>query len=204
MNLSTSCGLLVGWSYALLWGISLFQGLLIIALLRQLSNLNRLVSHRGTIGEQYLPVGTPAPPLKGVALPSGQTISDNPTQGRARAILFLSADCGSCRQLAASLRASDSRLSSVAIFCEGEERACRQMLSGFSQEVPLLQSRSGETSARYGISRFPTAVLVDEHNRIVAYVHPKDAAELHRAMLERSHRDWAGSRDMRQSSLTVS
>jgi hypothetical protein len=38
--------------------------------------------------------------------------------------------------------------------------------------------RSNEIGARYHISRFPTAVVVDKEEKILAYGHPQSASDL--------------------------
>ncbi len=165
-------------SYLALWALALFQGLLILALLRQLAELRRLIEQRGLPSEDWLPVGSGAPKFAGVDSRSSRSISLHNLDGRGAILLFLSG-CEACKGLAASLRRSATDgLPPVVAFCVGGKQPCGPVVKRFDLEVPVLLESAEETAAQYRVSSFPTAVIVDEKRRIRGYGHPENIEEL--------------------------
>jgi hypothetical protein len=173
-------------SYVAIWIVVLFQGLLIVALLRQLAELRRLVEAGGLQGEDRLPVGSPAPRFAGFDVRSGQPVSSHTFSGSGGLVLFLSADCTVCRGLADRLRPpAMNGLPPIIAFCQGGEHSCAGFVKKLSLDVHLLLEGAEETAARYRVSGFPTAVVVDANQKIRGYGHPRNVEDL-RQLLARS------------------
>lgn len=169
-------------SYIAIWVLVLFQGLLVIALLRQLAELRRLVE-MGGFQEDRLPAGSPAPRFAGLDVRSGQQVSSYSLNGRGGVLLFLSPDCTVCKGLADSLRPPAlNDLPPVIAFCQGGERACERFIKRLGPGVSLLFDVAGETAARYHVSGSPTAVVVDEKQRVRGYGNPQDVEDLKRLL----------------------
>jgi hypothetical protein len=168
-------------SYIAIWILVLFQGLLVLALLRQLAELRRLVEQGGLQGEDRLPTGSPAPEFAGFDVRSGQQVGSHSLRGLGGVILFLSSECTVCKDLAASLRQpAMNGLPPIIAFCQGGEEACARFVKRLGLEVYLLLKGAEEIAARYHVSGFPTAVVVDGKGKIRAYGHPENVEDLRR------------------------
>lgn len=179
-------------SYVALWALVVFQGLLILVLLRQLAELRRLAAQGGLPSEDLLPAGSPAPDFAGRDLRSGLHVSSRDLDGRGGVILFLSA-CDVCKKLADNLRQGPTKdLPPIVAFCQGGEGSCAGIVKGLAPEVPLLLESAEKTAARYRVNSSPTAVVVDGKRRIRGYGHPENVEDLKR-LLARSL--GAGSRE---------
>lgn len=166
-------------SYIAIWILVLFQGLLVLALLRQLTELRRLIEAGGLQADDRLPVGSPAPEFSGVDLRSGEQVRMDSLSWFGGVMLFLSPDCGVCKGLAEGLRqpATDG-LPRIVVFCQGEEQACSRFVKRLDPEVHLLVKGAKKTAALYHVSGFPTAIAVDRKQRIVGYGHPENVGDL--------------------------
>jgi hypothetical protein len=165
-------------SYIALWVIVIFQGLLVLALLRQISELGKLVREGNSPGEEQLPAGSRTPQFSGLAEGTGQHVDNRIFDHRGGVILFLASDCSLCKGLANSLRSEVEGLPQLVAFCIGRERACARFIQRLAPEVPLLLRPAPDVALLYRVSRFPTAVVVDGEQKIRGYVHPKDAQDL--------------------------
>ena len=169
-------------SYIALWALVVFQGLVALALLKQLTELRRLVEQGGLLGEDWLPVGSPAPEFAGLDFRSGRHVSNRDLNGREVVILFLSA-CDVCIKLADNLRqAATNGLPPIVAFCRGGERSCAGIVKALPPEIHLLLESAEDTAARYRASRSPTTVVVDGKRRIRGYGHPENVEDLKRLL----------------------
>ena len=170
-------------TYVALWALVLFQGLLALALLRQLAELRRLVEQGSlSIGDR-LPLGSVAPEFLSRDLHSGRRVSSEQLKGGERVLLFLSAECEVCKGLADSLQErATNGLPPIIAFCHGNEKRCRRFVPKLGLRIPLLLERALETARLYGVSGFPTAVIVDQEGKIRGYGHPSDAKHLGRLL----------------------
>jgi hypothetical protein len=130
------------------------------------------------VGKDWLPEGSPAPEFGGPELRSGHYTSSRDLDGRGVIILFLSPECEVCKSLADSLRAAGTEAPPVIALCQGGEQACAGFATRLGKEVPLLFRGAQETAAAYGVSGFPTAVVVDTKRKIRAYGQPRDIGDL--------------------------
>jgi len=165
-------------SYITLWALVVFQGLLILALLRQLGELRRWVAQGHLPGEDRLPAGSSAPEFAGLDFRSGRRVSSLDLDGTGAVILFLSA-CDVCIRLADSLRqTATSDLPPIVAFCQGGEGLCSGIVRGLAPGVPLLLENSEETAALYRVFNSPTAIVIDGKRKIRGYGHPENAEDL--------------------------
>ncbi len=165
-------------SYIALWALAIFQGLVALALLKQLAELRAIAGHGRLPSEDPLPVGSPAPEFEGLDSRHGRKISSRDTNERGVVVLFLSA-CPVCVRLADDLRqplAPD--LPPIVAFCLGGEGSCSAIMEKLTPQVHLLLKNAEEIAARYRVSNTPTAVIVDPHGTIRGYGHPASMEDL--------------------------
>lgn len=165
-------------SYVAIWGLVVFQGLLILAVLRQLAELRQFMTHDPLPREDLLPVGSLAPRL---TVQDGHSGDDSSFafDGRGGVILFLSPECTTCKALAKSFQPSaGSDLPFITAICSGETDQCAGFGTWFGPYLQLLLDRTSEIRARYHISGFPTAVIVDKESKIRAYAHPQSFEDI--------------------------
>ncbi len=173
--------------YAGLWALVVFQGLVVLALLRQIGELKRYVEQGGLPTSNQLPAGTPAPAFSALDLRSRQTTGLERLNGRGGVVLFLSPDCTVCRGLADSLRATagGDALPPVVPVCAGDDKGCGMFLDRLGPAFPLLVDARQQIGRLYHVDGSPTAVVLDERQRVRGYGHPQDARDLHE-LLRRS------------------
>ncbi len=166
-------------SYIALWALAIFQGLLILALVGQLAKLRR-VAALGGFSEDQLPEGSRAPEF--IDTHRGSKSGVRGLEGSGGVLLFLSSECLVCRGLTDSLgRAGSEELPLVIAFCQGREKGCAAFAKRLGSGARMILDSAEDTAARYQISRFPTAVMVDAQRKIRGYCHPRDLKELKQA-----------------------
>src|SRR5207245_5301210 len=80
-----------------------------------------------------------------------------------------------CRGLVDRLGRSQAEdLPLIVAFCQGRDRGCTRFAKRLEKRVRVVLDGAEETLARYRISRFPTAVVVDGERKIRGYGHPTD------------------------------
>jgi AhpC/TSA family len=170
-------------SYFVAWILVVFQGLLILALLKQLSELKQLVELKGVPGADRLPVGTEAPEFKGLDLRSGRPITTQIFEGQGGALLFLSPECGSCVDVANGLhQPALSGLPPILTVCQGNESSCASFINRLGMEVYTLRDDDNEVATRYRIDGSPTAIIINPDVTIRAYGHPQTIEDLKRLL----------------------
>lgn len=157
------------------------QGLLILAVLQRLEKLHQLIE-RGRLHGDRLALGTSAPEFSGVDQ-LGKPISVQDFEAVGSLVLFLSPDCSVCTTLVDSIAIADD-LPRTVVVCRGETDRCTAFLTRLPTGVRLLSDPSGAAATRYGVSAFPTAVVVDGNRKIRGYGHPKNVGELKRAFAD--------------------
>lgn len=166
-------------TYAALWCLVVFQSLVMLALLRQISELRRLADRGLFPSGDQLPMGTRAPDFVGFEQYAAHLPEYGVLESHGGIILFVSPNCSACSGLVDSLGKQDRNdLPTVIMFCQGSEQECGAIERRLGEAIPVFSRGAAETAARYRISGFPTAVLVDEDRRIRAYGHPKDVGDL--------------------------
>jgi hypothetical protein len=165
-------------SYVALWALVVFQCLLILFLLEQLAKLRRFAVGGG-FSVNLLPEGSKAPDFANVDKHSTRQVGLRSLDGTGGVILFLSSECLVCRGLVDRLAlfgADESPL--IIAFCQGRERGCARFGKRLGTRFRFVVDAAGETAARYRISTFPTAVVVDGKQRIRGYGYPSDVRDI--------------------------
>src|SRR5688500_20377107 len=75
-------------SYIAVWILVIFQGLLILALLKHLAEVKQLARLGGVAGADPLPAGAPAPDFEGVDLRSAKRLTKQIFAGRGGLLLL--------------------------------------------------------------------------------------------------------------------
>lgn len=166
-------------SYVALWALVVFQALVVVALLRQISELKRYVEQGGLPASNQLAAGTPAPAFSALDLRSRQSLGLERLNGRGGVVLFLSPDCTVCRGLADSLRAQGKdALVPIIPVCEGDDQGCSVFLERLGKDFPLLVDARQQVGNLFHVEGSPTAVVLDGDKKIRGYGHPQDARDL--------------------------
>jgi hypothetical protein len=177
-------------TYIALWFVVIFEGLLILSLLQQLTKLRRLAEQGGSSEQNRLALGSKAPPFAGIDLHSGEQIGIAHLDRRGGLVIFLSPDCSVCKSLVGSVALSNELPQTIA-FCQGSQQACTALLTRVGVRIRSSFTGAEEAITSYRVSGFPTAVVVDGERRIRAYGYPKDAEDLKalfaRGLSDRSH-----------------
>lgn len=162
-------------SYILLWVLVVFQTLVAIGLLREITKLRRLQWGVG----QRLPLGSLAPEFSAMDLRSGLRLSSEMLNGHTSVVLFISPAYSLCKNLANSLQLLEHDQSvSILTVCDGDENDCRVFLKGLSHNVPLLLDTDHKIRELYRVAGSPTAVVVNAEKKVRGYGHPRDARDL--------------------------
>lgn len=165
-------------SYIALWALVSFQGLVTLALLQQLAKLRRFLA-LGGFSEDRLPEGSQAPEFANIDKRSSRQFGVRSLEGTGGVVLFLTSECLVCKGLVDKLgRFAADDLPSIIAFCHGREQGCARFAKRLGTRVRLVLDGAEETTARYQISSFPTAVVVDGERKIRGYGHPKDIEEI--------------------------
>jgi thiol-disulfide isomerase/thioredoxin len=154
-------------SYAALWCIVLFEGVLIFVLIRELG-VRLLSSSAAVISRDGLAVGTEAPTLE-VLTPSGEPRLLLPEDDRTLLVIFGSRRCQPCRMLVPDLnrlaRSEASRVAAVFVVYDNVAGAAETAVD-LGLEVPVLASR--EAIDAYGVRVTPFAFVVGRDRRVQA------------------------------------
>lgn len=165
-------------SYVLLWGLVLFQLLVILALLRQLVELRHQLEAGGAVDRSRLPIGTPAPHFSKVALNGPRNAATIPP-ARESVLLFLAASCAVCRGLADSLGRLDPNKSvPMVAVCLGDDSGCTPFAEQLAAVAPLVTDPAGTIAGLYRIRGYPTAVIIDDQGLIRGYGYPRTQRDL--------------------------
>jgi len=154
-------------TYAALWCIVLFEGVLIFVLIRELG-VRLLSSSADAISRDGLAIGAEAPPLD-VLTSRGEPRLLLPEDGRNLLVVFGSRRCQPCRTLVPDLnRLAHSQASQMAaVFVVYDNVAgAAETVSDLGLEVPVLASR--DAIDVYGVRVTPFAFIIGPDHRIRA------------------------------------
>jgi peroxiredoxin len=164
-------------AFIVLWAIVLFQGLVILGLLRTVRAL-QVAIESGRI-PQRLPVGAHSPRFTGTDLRAGAGVDSSELTGRELVVLFLSDGCTSCRRLADGTRQVPVEPGQARIaICQGGAREARTFMDLLASDVAVLADPDGAVFASFGISSTPSAVVVGETGVVLGSGGPQHSGEL--------------------------
>lgn len=168
-------------SYAALWVLVVLQGLILIGLVRIVYRLQQA----GTIVESDevgLKSGEIVPRFSAIDL-SGEAVSSVEFLDHMTALLFVSPDCPSCTATLNDLAYLNIKTQgNVLLICRADPADCRRIADSHNLSVRTIADEDAHITRLFGISSFPTAVLVNERNRIHSFGKPKRSEELNTAL----------------------
>lgn len=160
-----------------LWAIVLFEGLVILGLLRAVRDLQVAVES-GRL-PQRLPVGARSPRFTGTDLRTGAEIDSSQLAGRELVVLFLSEACTFCRRLADGTRQVPFERGQARIaICQGGANEAATFIDLLASDVAVLADPDGAVFATFGISSTPSAIVVGETGAVLASGGPHHSGEL--------------------------
>lgn len=157
-------------SYVALWIWVIFQGLLTLAIFRQVLELEKRAQNSGALAAGKALVGTRAPKFSGTDSRTGQPLNLNVFNGQGGVILFLTAHCSVCRNLSKNLQ--DGVLASlppIVGICTGETKGAVRLGKRLATQIPLLLDGAEDAASVYKVSSYPTAVVLDAERRVLAH-----------------------------------
>lgn len=165
-------------SYAALWLLVIFQGLLLLGLVRTVYRLQRSVALGSMSVDGQALRGKTAPEFTATDV-FGTSIESQSFAGKLRALLFVSPDCSSCTLTLREMEALEWKAEgSVIVICRASRDECRRLAEMYELRVPVLIDEDLALSELFAISSVPTAVLVGEDNRVQSYGQPVRREEL--------------------------
>jgi peroxiredoxin len=165
-------------SYAGLWLIVIFQGLVLLGVVRLIYRMN---SH----AEPDVPTQE-GEGLTGQAIPtftaiddSGASFSADSLAGQMSALLFVTPDCTSCMASLAEVDALRGKVNgNLVVVCRAGLQECKHLRQTYNLDaVPVVVDETLEISKLFDVRVTPTAVLVTANGRIQSYGHPMDVKE---------------------------
>lgn len=152
-------------SYIILWVVVALLILLVLGLAREIGLLHRRLAAPGAVmTDEGLKIDEPAPGFQALQLPEGREVEFTPAGATDAVIVFLSTECGICRELMPGLMRGWAEWKDrvrIALVCEGDENAVRK----FQDEtgvvnLPLFVDPNAAIRTSYGISSTPHAFLL--------------------------------------------
>jgi peroxiredoxin len=166
-------------SYAALWILVVFQGLILLGLLRMVSQRTETATGQSAFSDEVgLRSGQVAPKFSALDL-SGAQINSKDFVDHMTALLFVSPNCPSCTATLYEMEAlSQKAQGNLILICRGKGGDCSRLTDTHKLEIRMVADEDERISRLFGVSSFPTAVLVNESNRIQSYGRPKRSEEL--------------------------
>jgi hypothetical protein len=158
-----------GSTYVMLWGVVLLQGFILVVLARQMVILRGQVAP-GVPERSPLPLQSRAPEFQALDMRSGRRVQSVELHGMRTVLCFLSADCHTCRSVAAGF--SHIPLQSthgLVVYCTATAERCRTLLAAAPATLPVLMRDDADVAELFQLSGFPTAVVLDEQWRVAAF-----------------------------------
>ena len=167
-------------SYVLLWVLVIFQGLVLIGLVRTIYGLRR-DGGRPADGDRD---------LRGYELPAftardlnGERVESWSFGDELTALLFISPSCDSCTLTLAEMEALNVRARGrVVVVCQSTPKDCAELADAHGIRFTVVPDEDFVISMLFRVNDVPTAVLISE-NRIQSYGHPMRGEEF-KAMFE--------------------
>lgn len=158
-------------SQVLLWIAVMVLATLVAALARQVGILHERIAPAGALTlHQRVRIGDAAPAESYTDLAGAQVIIGGARAGRSQLLFFVAPECPVCKSLLpafkSAARAERDWLDAV-LASDGEEPAQRRMVMEFGlADTPFILSET--LGRRFGVSKLPYAVLIDESGRVAS------------------------------------
>jgi peroxiredoxin len=162
-------------SYASLWVLVIGQTLILLGLVRAVYRLQ--VARPLSVGAGSA-IGVEVPRFMANDI-DGRTVDSSEFNGSARAFLFVTPHCPSCTVSLDEMAGLEFRASGdVIVVCQGRADNCSSLALEHQLGGTVLVDESGVVSSLFDVTAVPTAVLVDENDRITRYGSPhRDEAD---------------------------
>jgi hypothetical protein len=156
----------------LLWLLVMFQGLLIVALLRQLQEIQSLLTGIDEPVSRLLQAGSTAPAFSTV-MHGGRPATSKSLFDKGGLLIFLSSGCGGCQHFIETLPSDTQLPHGLAIVWLGEllPTSLSRYDDVITGDAPLLKDM-------YRIGATPTAVIVNANGLIAGYMNPRGYSEV--------------------------
>jgi hypothetical protein len=126
-------------------------------------------------------LGEPVPSFKGVDI-DGAALDSSELDGKRRAFLFVSPTCADCSATLGELRLVNYKSQgNVVAVCLGEASGCRELLEPYQLALRVIVDESGQIGALFGVTAYPTAVLIGPDDTVESHGRPERAG-IDRAM----------------------
>ena len=160
-----------GWTYFVLWFLVAAQGLILLAVLRELESL-RTVEPQHPAAPAL--IGQPAPSIRFTDARAKSEHGLEVLGPHPGVLLFLSSTCGTCRRLANGLVSLPIGAPNVVVMWKDGA------VDEIDSRLHCCTNEADAIAATYGVERYPTAVLLDAQHLVVAITNPVDVEQLHR------------------------
>lgn len=165
-----------GISYILLWIVVLFQGGVILELVRRQLQHTDTSNSPERLGPLFTPgmtLGDLGPEFSAVELPGHRIMDSAELKGETTLLGFVSPNCGQCEEsvplMAQAAGWADAKL---VLVCAGSDRQCGDFAERFAEGHTLLCDETGAVANLFHLARTPGSVLIDPAWRIVKYGAP--------------------------------
>lgn len=164
-------------AFLVLVAIVLFQGLVILGLVRTLRELQNVVES-GRLPRR-LPVGAAGPDFQGKDLRTGAEVNSSELIGREVVVLFLSDGCPSCRRLADGTRHVPVEPGQIRIaVCHGGPHEAGNFVDLLANDFAVLADPDGAVFSSFAITGTPAVVVLDQAGAVSGSGGPRHSGEL--------------------------
>lgn len=149
-------------SFALLWVITVTLFLLTLGLVRSVYELRRQVA---------VAVGEPrrAPHFRAPTL-DGSVVDTRDIQGTPYALLFVTADCPSCRRAVTQLGPVRQRVgANIVVLCNARPDAAAPLAALAAADIRFALDEGGAVGKAFGVTTTPMTVVVDAEGQIRSF-----------------------------------
>lgn len=166
-------------TYGLLWALVLFQGVVVLGLTH--TAYGRRANGAGSPGEEGADDslrGRLVPPFTATDL-AGRKVDSAVFLDRTTAVLFVSPSCSSCAATLDEMAALVTKTNgNVIVICRSSPDRCRRLAEKYDVDVSVVADTEFRISKLFGVTRVPTAVLVNDEGIVDSFGHPRRGEEL--------------------------
>jgi peroxiredoxin len=166
-------------SFAALWLVVLFQGAVLIEVVRRLAGVQSAAGSPDPIGADPLPTGSPAPAFEAPLVDNGSLVRSQSLRGRRVLLAFTSPGCASCEAtFGATLAAARHLDAQTILICRGQRDECCHFARRHLPSGTAIWDVDGKIGASFRVRGTPVSVALDEQWRVIKYGAPLEAEEL--------------------------
>lgn len=165
-------------SYIVLWITVVFQGLVLLGLVRTLYRLQTDGVDLSTVSRAGNRQGELSPSFTATDV-FGNPVTSEEFAGVPTLLLFTSPNCRSCDVALEDIESLKRKAGghAVIVCSSGTDSQCLQLLELHELDVPVVVDSDSAISKLFSVVTVPTAVLIDEHGLIQSYGNPTHDGE---------------------------